>query len=341
VREHLAEVPPGALVLVACSGGPDSLALLAGAVFEAPKVAVRVGAVVVDHGLQADSARVAQEAAAAARRLGADPVLVRRADVGRPATAGEGSGGQAGAGGEAGAGSEAGAGGGPEAAARAARYAVLGRCVEELTAYAVWLGHTRDDQAEQVLLGLARGSGTRSLAGMPRRRTPYERPLLALPRATTHAACAAQGLTPWLDPTNEDPAHLRNRVRRALRDLEADLGPGLSAALARSADLARADADALDEMAAAVRRQLGPAPWPVAALAAPGLAVRGRVWRLLAREAGCPEVTAAHVRALDALVTTWRGQGPAHLPGGLVAVRDGGLVSFHAARCGPAGPDDE
>lgn len=312
VRQHLGDVPPGALILVALSGGPDSLALLAGACFEGRKAAVRVGAVVVDHGLQPGSAEAADAAGRAAVGLGADPVLVRRAaDVsGDPAPGTRAS------------------HAGPEAAARAARYAVLEHAAEELGAHAVWLGHTLDDQAEQVLLGLARGSGTRSLAGMPRRRPPYERPLLALPKASTRAACAALGLRPWEDPTNSDPHYLRNRVRRALADLEADLGPGLAAALARSADLARADADALDELAEEARRRLGAAPYAVADLATHPLAVRGRLWRLLAREAGAGALTAAHVRALDALVTDWHGQGPTDLPGGVGAQRRHGTIRF-------------
>lgn len=305
VRDHLADVPPGELVLVACSGGPDSLALLAGATFEAPKAAVRVGAVVVDHGLQDDSAAVAARAAGQCRAVGAAPVLVRRVTV-PPATRG----------------------GGPEAAAREARYAALAQAATELSAYRVWLGHTLDDQAEQVLLALARGSGTRSLAGMPRRRTPYERPLLHLPKATTLAACRAQGLEPWHDPTNTDPAYRRNRVRVALADLERDLGPGLARALARTADLAREDADALDALAGQARERLGDPPWPVADLAAHLPAIRGRLWRLLAAEAGCPQTTAAHVGALNALVDDWRGQGPVALPGGLVAVRHDGAIRF-------------
>lgn len=308
VRGHLADVPPGGLVLVACSGGPDSLALLAGATFEAGKEAVRVGAVVVDHGLQPGSERVAAEAAETARGLGADPVLVRSVTPPRGTGAG-----------------------GPEAAARTARYAAFAEAATELSAYAVWLGHTLDDQAEQVLLGLARGSGTRSLAGMPRRRPPYERPLLGLPKATTVAACRALGLRPWTDPTNADPTYRRNRVRAALADLERDLGPGLARALARTADLARQDADALDELAAQARVDLGAAPWRVAQLAGQPRAVQARVLRALAAEAGCPEVTAAHVEALAALVTGPRGQGPTYLPGGIVGRRRGDLFEFAAA----------
>ncbi len=233
-----ADTAPAELVLVACSGGPDSLALAAAAAFEVPRAGLRAGAVVVDHGLQPGSARVAADAGAACRSLGLAPVDVVRVDGAQgPAL-------------------------GPEGKARRARYDALGSAAQQHRAVAVWLGHTLDDQAEQVLLGLCRGSGTRSLSGMPRARGAYVRPFLALGRATTRAACEAQGLRPWKDPTNDDPAYLRNRVRRALADLDADLGPGLAPALARSAQLARQDADALDDLTARVRAQLGPAPWP-------------------------------------------------------------------------------
>lgn len=291
------DVAPAELVLVACSGGPDSLALAAAAAFEVPRAGLRVGAVVVDHGLQPGSARVAADAGAACRSLGLAPVDVVRVD------------------------GEQGPALGPEGKARKARYDALGSAAQQRGAVAVWLGHTLDDQAEQVLLGLCRGSGTRSLSGMPRARGPYVRPFLALGRAITRAACDAQGLRPWKDPTNDDPAYLRNRVRRALADLDADLGPGLAPALARSARLARQDADALDDLTARVRAQLGPAPWPAQAMAAQPAAIRGRLWRRLAEEAGAGALTSAHVAALDAFVEDWRGQGPVHLPGGALGSR--------------------
>lgn len=222
------------LVLVGLSGGADSLALAAAAAFEAPRGRVRAGAVVVDHGLQPGSAEVAARAARQARALGLDPVLVRRVAV--PA------------------------GGGPEGAAREARYGAFARAVRETGAAAILTAHTRDDQAEQVLLALARGSGTRSLAGIPPERElaagaailrPFLAPAPGITRAITAAACDEQGLDAWRDPHNGDHAFARVRVReRALPTLERELGPGIAAALARTADLAREDADALDAAAA-------------------------------------------------------------------------------------------
>lgn len=236
VTAAVADLPDGALVLVACSGGPDSLALAAATAFVAdrtvrrgPRV-LRAGAVVVDHALQPGSADVAARTAAVCRTLGLDPVVVERVVVDAP--------------------------GGPEAAARHARYAALDAVAARTGAVAVLLGHTLDDQAETVLLGLARGSGARSLAGMPPVRGVLRRPLLGLRRTDTVGACAALGLEPWDDPTNAgtaDDAPLRSRVRdRVLPLLERELGPGVAEALARTADQLREDADTLDPLAAAL-----------------------------------------------------------------------------------------
>ncbi|GAA5007287.1 tRNA lysidine(34) synthetase TilS [Actinopolymorpha pittospori] len=227
VRRSVADLAPGSWILVACSGGADSTALAAATAFEAPRAGFQAGAVTVDHGLQPGSDERARAVADVLRGLGLRPVEAVRVDVT--------------------------GGGGPEAAARRARYAALDEAADRLGACAVLLGHTRDDQAETVLLGLARGSGARSLAGMPPRSVRggrYRRPLLALTRSTTEAACEAEGLRPWADPHNSDPSYARSRVRQqVLPLLERELGPGVAAALARTADLLRDDADALDAWA--------------------------------------------------------------------------------------------
>ena len=306
VRVALADLPRGALVLVALSGGPDSLALAAATAFVAPRLGLRAGAVVVDHGLQAASAEVARHAGDLARQLGLDPVRVVRADVRHD-------------------------GSGPEGEARAARYAALELVAAADGASSVLLGHTRDDQAETVLLGLARGSGARSLSGMPRRRGLLRRPLLSLPRSSTQQVCAALGLTPWCDPQNADPRFTRSRLRSAVPALEDVLGPGTSAALARSADLLRDDADALDEWAERVwataargKARGGLAvELDVGVLADQPAAVRRRLLRRAALEAGTPpgSLAAVHLASLDALVTRWHGQGAVHLPGGVRGFR--------------------
>jgi tRNA(Ile)-lysidine synthase len=311
VRGCLRDLAPANLVLAACSGGADSLALAAALAFEAPRAGLRPGAVTVDHGLQDGSAERAAELARVLSALGLDPVRVAAVDVG--------------------------AAGGPEAAARTARYEALALVAADTGASAVLLGHTLDDQAETVLLGLARGSGPRSLAGMPLRRGLFLRPLLGLRRQVTVAACETLGLRPWDDPHNADRRFARVRVRLdALPALEAALGPGVAEALARTADQLRADAEVLENISS--ERVLGGSPLSASALAGMPAAVRTRVLRSAAVAAGCPAgaLTAGHVARLSELVTDWHGQRWIDLPGGVRASRRSGQVWF----AGGAGIED-
>jgi tRNA(Ile)-lysidine synthase len=311
VRQALAELAPGDLVLVACSGGADSLALAAALAFEGPRLGLRAGGVTVDHGLQPGSAAQASRVVETLAGLGLEPlrsVAVTVAETG---------------------------GTGPEAAARAARYAALDQTAAACCAAAVLLGHTLDDQAETVLLGLARGSGARSLAGMPPHSGRYRRPLLGLRRSQTQAACAAQGLRPWHDPQNDDPAYTRVRVRsRLLPALEAELGPGVAEALARTASQLRADADVLDDLTEQALRRLGAgqAGLPAGELAELPAAVRTRVLRAAALAAGAPggALSGRHVAEMDALVTGWHGQGGVDLPGAIRCHRHCGRLLFTA-----------
>jgi tRNA(Ile)-lysidine synthase len=300
VRASLAGLDPGDLVLVACSGGADSLALADALAFEAPRAAILAGGVTIDHGLQQGSAARAEQVTELMTSLRLRPVLSAAVTV-------------------------AGAGG-PEGAARTARYGALDEAADATGAVAILLGHTLDDQAETVLLGLARGSGARSLAGMAARTGRYLRPLLGIRRSQTRAACAAAGLEPWDDPHNYDPAYTRARVRWQLMPLVTEvLGPGAALGLARTAELLRADANALDSVAAAEIAGLGGAAaageqgWPVADLSALPAAVRHRVLRQAAIAAGSPPggLSHRHVASLDELVTAWHGQRWADLPGGV------------------------
>ena len=355
VRRCLGDLEPGDLILAACSGGADSLALAAALAHEAPRLGLRGGGVTVDHGLQEGSAAQASRVVAALGALGLDPVRQARVTVdGLPGA------------------------GGPEAAARRARYTALEQVARQTGAAVVLLGHSRDDQAETVLLGLARGSGARALAGMPARRGRFRRPLLALGRATLREACLAQGLDPWDDPHNCDPSYARARVRRhALPALEETLGPGIAEALARTAAQLSADCDALDAIARTEEWRIQPAvppesgppesgppePGPAAragdaarngdgdaaailsvadieGLGALAPAIRTRVLRQAALRAGCPggSLTAAHVAALDALVTGWHGQRGADLPGAVRVQRRYGKLLFGRGRPVSGGP---
>jgi tRNA(Ile)-lysidine synthase len=311
VRDALADVEPGAQVLVACSGGADSMALADAAVFEGRHAGWLVGAVTVDHRLQPGSDKVAEDVAVRLASLGCDPVRVAVTEVV--------------------------AHGGPEAAARTARYAELERVAVEYDA-TVLLGHTLDDQAETVLLGLARGSGTRSLSGMAPVTGRFRRPLLGIRREQTRRACQAAGLPTWDDPHNDDETFSRVRVRRRLLPaLEATLGPGMVEALARTASAARRDADLLDDLAADVFATASGADGLDAdVLAGAPSALRTRVLRVAALQAGCPatDLFAVHVDEMERLVTDWHGQGPLTLPGGVRAARGRGKITFTTAAVG-------
>src|SRR6266511_4025600 len=305
VRRGLADMARGSLVLVACSGGADSLALAAATAFVAARLGLAAGLVTVDHGLQTGSADRAESVAAWARAAGFHPVELATVDVvGLP--------------------------GGPEAAARAARYAALSDAAGRHHAAAVLLGHTRDDQAETVLLALARGAGPRGLAGMPPRRVvdgvAFLRPLLAISREQTRAACAALKLEPWQDPHNTDPAYARARVRDLLASLVDTLGAGVVDNLARTAALVAEDTRALDALAAEILAGARDgASLDVPALVELPAALRTRVLHGFALAVGAPggALGHRHVAALDALVTDWHGQGPVALPGGIQVSRRG------------------
>lgn len=297
VRRALARVETGDVVLVACSGGADSLALAGALAFEAARSGHQAGGVTVDHGLQDGSAERAAEVVRVMGELGLEPAEALTVTVGEA--------------------------GGVEAAARTARYAALDEAAARHRATAVLLGHTLDDQAETVLLGLARGSGARSLAGMRAVSGRYHRPLLELGRDQVRRACLAMGLRPWDDPHNLDSAYARVRVRHdVLPVLRKALGPGVAEALARTARMLGDDADALDDWAARASEEATVADEAQVALDVRKLeelprAVRTRVLHRAALAAGCPAGTlaAVHVEAVDALVTAWRGQSHADLPG--------------------------
>ncbi|MEV0250155.1 tRNA lysidine(34) synthetase TilS [Nocardia sp. NPDC050712] len=313
VRAWLGGYAPERAIAVALSGGPDSLALTAAAALEADSV----DALIVDHQLQAGSARVAAEAAATALRLGCRSAHVLAVEVGTD--------------------------GGLEAAARQARYAALDAARDGLP---VLLGHTLDDQAETVLLGLARGSGGRSIQGMAVYAEPWGRPLLGVRRAVTRRFCADADLAPHEDPHNSAPEFARVRLRHEVLPLLEDvLGGGVGPALARTAEQLREDGAVLDELAkelleAARSHRTEPVTsadedtLAIEILATAPAALRRRAIRAWLLAGGAKALTDKHLRAVDALVTAWRGQGGVAVGGGsagirLVAGREHGRLAMH------------
>ncbi len=293
VADALADCEPGDTVTVAVSGGADSLALALVFSFLAKESGWNANAVVIDHDLQTNSAEVAQIAVEQLIGLGLE------AHSKKVVVADEG---------------------GLEAAARKARYDYF----DSLESKAILLAHTLDDQAETVLLGLGRGSGPRSIAGMRSVNGKYRRPFLTIRRADTEHLCALHKLQPWQDPHNQDPKFRRVRIRNEVLPLLDDvLGGGAAESLARTAEQIQIDLDYLDEMV----NQIG-VSGDCQLLAGYHPALRSRILRKLAISAGALELTAVHLRELDRLVTDWRGQGPIQLPGHISVTRTDSTLRF-------------
>lgn len=330
--QHLLEtdqLQPGDTVLVACSGGADSLALASQLAFVAPRLGLHGGAVTVDHQFQEDSALIAHQVAGRLIELGLDPVYTVRATPhpGDPPAW--------------------------ETAARARRRRALTHIQHQSGARAIVLGHTQDDQAETVLIQLARGSGARSLAGMPAWKAPYGRPLLSVDRATTELTCQELGLQIYEDPTNAADGPWRNAAgaalpRAAVRhhilpQMVDYLGPGVKAGLVRTAALLADDAAHLDELAhhelaqvsSDMVRDAEGVSYGVEKFETLPLAILRRVMRLVLLEAGADSPTFIQVEAATTLITAYSGQGPVAVSGGVSVARKYGrlrLTPTHKVR---------
>ena len=305
VRFWFEKLEPNSKVCIGVSGGADSLALAAAAKLESKNFSIDLVAVIVDHGLQANSAEIAEFAKQQLIKLGFQDIFLGRASVQITD--------------------------GLEASARRARYKVFQQAIETYGPNTFLLGHTKNDQAEGVLLGLARGSGTKSLSGMQEVSGIFVRPLLGIDRATTEIACHESNIEYWVDPHNSNQDFTRVRVRENILPLlENDIGPGIIDALARSAKILREDAIALDEWAENVFRQVEPMDIEISILTTLPVAVRSRVLRMAIYAAGAPagSISAAHLEPIEAFVSDWRGQGHTSLPGGVKVCRISGRLSL-------------
>jgi len=307
VRPYLEKLSAGDRILVGVSGGADSLAL-AGALFvEAKEFLLTCVGVTIDHQLQDGSDIQARKVVNQLERIGYSEVVSQQVDVDLSS--------------------------GVESGARDARYTALHTIAEQRGAVQIYLGHTRDDQAESVLLGLARGSGARSLSGMATVNGQIIRPLLSVTREVTEQACKDLGLDAWSDPHNFNAEFSRVRVRtQVLPVMEKEIGPGIAEALARTAALLRDDADALDELTDRSAQGHDLASLEIEFLVGLPKAIRTRLIRRAIYAQGAPmgSVTADHVSAVEALVTSWHGQGEISLPGGVKVARISGRLSAYA-----------
>jgi tRNA(Ile)-lysidine synthase len=308
LSQLLEEQPLAKSFGVAVSGGADSLALAGALALESKNLSIDIFAIIIDHQLQTGSDTVAQECAKKLHSLGIDNVYIKKVKVDITD--------------------------GLESSARRARYRELQTFLEEKNLAVIFLGHTKNDQAETVLLGLARGSGTRSLSGMARSQEKFVRPLLDISRNETEAACDELSVKYWQDPHNEDKKYLRVRARKIMPILEAEIGPGITDALARSAKLLRDDADALDGYANQFFEKVNPEEIEISELINLPKAVRSRVIRLAAYHLGSPpgSLSADHIQPIEALITQWRGQGASSLPGGVKVERISGRLSLSRRR---------
>ena len=311
VRQTLdAHTKPGQKLLVAVSGGADSLALAAATEFEAKKRGLKIAAAVIDHSLQKNSDKVAAQTAKTLATLGFEEVIVKKVSVGKA--------------------------GGPEAAARTARYSALEKIRQQTRSHFIVLGHTSSDQAETVLLGLVRGSGSKSLSGMSEKTGLLLRPLLVVGRATTEAFCKDSGIKYWLDPQNKDEKFLRVMIRRhVLPFLEKQLGGSVASSLVRTSDQLREDNAYLESQADKSFKRY-------AKVSASGISFDAQLIGKLpsailhrvikkALDGFGSESSRTHVLAVSDLVLAWHGQKPLALPGVRV-VRKGNIISFEPNR---------
>ncbi len=305
VRFWFEKLEPNSKVCIGVSGGADSLALAAAAKLEANNFSIDLVAVIVDHGLQENSAEISQFAKQQLTKLGFEDIFIGKANVQITD--------------------------GLEASARRARYKVFQQAIETYNPNIFLLGHTKNDQAEGVLLGLARGSGTKSLSGMQEVSGNFVRPLLGIDRVTTEIACREANIEFWVDPHNSNQEFTRVRVRENILPLlENEIGPGIIDALARSAKILREDATALDEWAESIFRQVEPMDIEISILVGLPVAIRSRVLRMAIYAAGAPvgSISAAHLEPIEAFVSDWRGQGHTSLPGGVKVCRISGRLSL-------------
>ena len=290
----VANTKSGQKLLVAVSGGADSLALAAATEFEAKKLNLKIAAAVIDHSLQPQSAQVAANTAKQLSGLGFEEVHIKKVSVGTR--------------------------GGPEAAAREARYKALEELRLKTKSNFIVLGHTSSDQAETVLLGLVRGSGAKSLSGMSERTNFLLRPLLGIERKTTEQFCRDSGIKFWSDPQNKDSKYLRVLIRKTILPfLEKQLGGSVAKSLTRTSDQLREDGQYLDAEANKKYSKLARASgssvsFDAAELAKLPAAILNRVVKIALDGFG-KESSRTHILAVTELVLSWHGQKPLTLPG--------------------------
>lgn len=313
VQNLLKDLDPGDLVLVGCSGGADSLALVWTTSVVGKRLELKTGAVIVDHQLISESNDVAQNAKKQCEELGIEKVIIKKVEVNQTNE-------------------------GLEAAARIARYEAFENVLHETNAKVILLAHTQDDQAETVLMRLTRGSGAKSLSGMSAISGKYLRPFLHLRKKIVHDSLDVIGMKAWQDPANFDNQYLRVKVRQELMPkLIEVLGEGAISSLDKTSQLLRLDNQALDDLAQKfvdAQDDVKKNGLKVKELENLPEAIRTRVLKICAVASGVHPgpFSFEHIEAIDALVKNWHGQGNVDLPGFIQATRVDGSLRFISSK---------
>ena len=313
VQNLLKEFDAGDYVLVGCSGGADSLALVWTTLVVGKRLELKVGAIIVDHQLIPESNDVALNAKKQCEELGIQEVIIKKVNVEHNHE-------------------------GLEAAARIARYEAFENVLHETNAQAILLAHTQDDQAETVLMRLTRGSGAKSLSGMAQVSGKYLRPFLHLRKKLVHDSLDLIGLKAWQDPANTDHQFLRVKVRQVLMPKIVEvLGESAISSLDKTSQLLRLDNQALEELAQQFfesQKDVKTNGLEISELEKLPEAIRTRVLKIFAIASGVHPgpFSFEHIEAIDALVKNWHGQGNVDLPGFIQATRVDGSLRFVASK---------
>lgn len=306
LRKALEGLPDGSPIGVGVSGGADSLALLLGltTLYKGDKARL-VHVVTVDHGLQPVTAQVSERVAALAESYGFHSHVERIVvDMNRNSL---------------------------EDAARDARYEAFRKNIEEYNLGAFLIAHTKNDQAEQVLLGLLRGSGTKSVSGMPNSRDVFIRPLLtSVSRGETKKVCVENNVEFWSDPENDSDDYSRVVIRKLLHEISTKTGQDLIDPLVRTASIAKDDNDALEFYADNLYQSAQTADWSVDVLMTAPKAVRSRVLKkkILSLHVPSENVTWEILQRVESLLSDWRGQGEVTLACGHSVSRKNNRIIF-------------
>ena len=295
---------------VGCSGGADSSAILLGlSTIYKNSNAKKVHVVIVNHQLQEITDTVSLNTAKLAESYGFNahivPVAINSTE------------------------------GGAESAAREARYEAFNCMIQQYDIRAFLIGHTKNDQAEQVFLGMLRGSGTRSLSGIPEIRGIFIRPFLnELSRKDTQQVCVENEVDYWCDPHNDSLMYKRVAVRKLIQETEKSAEQNIVDSLVRTAQISAEDAEALDFYANSAIQQLDKTGWLVKDLQQFPQAVRKRAYRikLASLNAKSDSLSFKIVAQIDNLITDWTGQGAVSVSNRITAQRENSKIVFKIAK---------